>query len=119
PQVALGGGAVGGDAGREEQRRGGRVVGVVVAEHDVGDIAGGRPVRGERGDQRVPVGHHARVDNDHPAAVQDQRDGGAHPVPGGIVADVPLVQDVHGGRAFDRCVGHAGRHYARLAGTRR
>src|SRR5262249_25541307 len=104
PQVAFVGGPVVVDAGTEEQRRVDRVVGVVVAEHDVGDVAGGRPVRGERGNQRVPVGHHARVDHDHPAAVQDQRDGGAHPVTGGIVAYVALVQDVHGGRAGDRCV---------------
>ena len=90
------------DPGRREQRGIDRVVGVVMAEHHVGDVPGLRAVLGQRGEQRSTVGDHARVDDDHRVAVQDQGHRPAHPLVVAIQADVPVMQhEYRGGPA--RC----------------
>ena len=99
--------------GGGDQRGVDGVVGVMVAEHDVGHVARAGTVRRERGEQRAGIGHHAGIDHDHPVTVQDQRDGAAHPVPAWLLAGVALMQHVDGGRARrrKRRCGHAARPY--------
>jgi hypothetical protein len=52
------------------------IVGVVVAEHDVGDVFGPNAESSERLENARTVGHHAGVDDDAAAGVGDERDGG-------------------------------------------
>jgi hypothetical protein len=78
--------------GAREQRRVEGVVGVVVAEHHVGHPGRAVHIGGQRAEQRVTAGHHARIDDDHPAAVHDQGDRAAHPVRVVFFPGVPLVQ---------------------------
>src|SRR5580704_18038137 len=70
---------------------------MMVAEHHVGHVGGGRAVLGQLGQQRLAGGDHAGVDDDDRVAVHDQGDGAGHPLVVAVAADVAVVQDVHGG----------------------
>src|SRR5664280_3899435 len=63
-----------------------RVVGVVVAQHDVGDIVGGYAELLERVKDRCSGRDHPRVDNDDAVTVPDQADCAGHTV-GGIASE--------------------------------
>jgi hypothetical protein len=54
------------------------VVGVVVADHDVGDVGGGDAEPLQRLQERLAGRDHAGVDDDDPVAVADERDGAGH-----------------------------------------
>jgi hypothetical protein len=71
------------------------VVGVVMTEHHVGHVAGIRAALGQRGQEGVAGGDHARVDDDHRVAVQDQRDRAGHALVVAVQADVSIVQHMY------------------------
>ena len=73
------------------------MVGVVVAEHHVGHVAGPRALRREHVEQRGPVGHHPGVDHDHTQAIDDEYDGAGDPVTLTVLPHVALVQHMDPG----------------------
>jgi hypothetical protein len=79
-----------------EQRGIDRVIRMVMTEHHVCHVAGLRAVRAQRGEQSLPGGHHAGIDDDDRVAVDDQRDRPGHSLVIAVPADVPLVQHVYG-----------------------
>ena len=78
-----------------EERRVDRVVGVMMGQHDVGDLCRGVAQRGERPQDGVRLRHQPRVDHDQCAVVLDQADAAAHR--GAGVANVAGVQQVESG----------------------
>ena len=80
-----------------EERGVDRVIGVVMAEHHVGDVLRRRAVRLERGQERVAVGDHPWIDDDDGVAIANQRDGAAHALAVAVETDVSVVKHVHFG----------------------
>ena len=71
----------------------------MMAEHDIGHLGRGRAVPGELGQQLVPVGHHAGIDHDERAAVENERYRAADMLLAAGLAGVARLQDVHARRA--------------------
>jgi hypothetical protein len=71
-----------------------------VADDDVGDVLRRDAERAQRGEDELAVGHHARIDHDHPVGVAHQAHRAGHVRHPGVA----LHQDVDARRA--RQVGH-------------